>query len=87
MCSGEKTSLVSLDEVFAQLIEEQTKPSCCQCPKDYVFDVMDPPVAPEFKQAIPGADCVLALARDVCGGRTYSPLWKAIFRIGCPLRP
>ena len=46
----EKTSLVSLDEVFAQLIEEQTKTiMLANVSRDYVFDVIDPPVAPEFK--------------------------------------
>jgi capsular polysaccharide biosynthesis protein len=45
-----KTSLVSLDEVFAQLIEEQTKTiMLANVSKDYVFDVIDPPVAPELK--------------------------------------
>ena len=43
----EKTSLVSLDEIFAQLIEEQTKTImlASNVSKDYVFDVIDPPVA------------------------------------------
>jgi uncharacterized protein involved in exopolysaccharide biosynthesis len=46
----EKTSLVSLDEIFAQLIEEQTKTiMLANVAKDYVFDVIDPPVAPELK--------------------------------------
>jgi uncharacterized protein involved in exopolysaccharide biosynthesis len=45
-----KTSLVSLDQVFAQLIEEQTKTiMLANVSKDYVFDVIDPPVAPELK--------------------------------------
>ena len=45
-----KTSLVSLDEVFAQLIEEQTKTiMLANVSKDYIFDVIDPPVAPELK--------------------------------------
>ena len=45
----ERTSLVSLDEVFAQLIEEQTKTiMLANVSKDYVFDVIDPPVAPEL---------------------------------------
>ena len=40
----EKTDLVSLDEVFAQLIEEQTKTiMLANVSKDYVFDVIDPP--------------------------------------------
>ena len=46
----EKTSLVSLDDVFAQLIEEQTKTiMLANVSKDYVFDVIDPPVSPEQK--------------------------------------
>ena len=46
----EKTSLVELEEVFAQLIEEQTKTiMLANVSKDYVFDVIDPPVAPELK--------------------------------------
>jgi len=46
----EKTSLVSLDEIFAQLIEEQTKTiMLANVSKDYIFDVIDPPVAPERK--------------------------------------
>ena len=45
-----ETALVSLDEVFAQLIEEQTKTiMLAQVSKDYVFDVIDPPVVPEFE--------------------------------------
>ena len=46
----EKTSLVTLDEVFAQLIEEQTKTiMLANVSKDYVFDVIDPPVIPEMR--------------------------------------
>ena len=45
-----ETSLVALDEVFAQLIEEQTKTiMLANVSKDYVFDVIDPPVVPELK--------------------------------------
>jgi uncharacterized protein involved in exopolysaccharide biosynthesis len=45
-----QTSLVSLDEVFAQLIEEQTKTiMLANVSKDYVFDVIDPAVVPELK--------------------------------------
>ncbi len=48
--SERKPALVSLDEVFAQLIEEQTKTiMLANVSKDYVFDVIDPPVAPELK--------------------------------------
>ena len=46
----EQTNLVSLDEVFAQLIEEQTKTiMLANVSNDYVFDIIDPPVAPELK--------------------------------------
>ena len=46
----EQTSLVSLDEVFAQLIEEQTKTiMLANVSKDYVFEIIDPPVVPELK--------------------------------------
>ena len=45
-----QTSLVSLDEVFAQLIEEQTKTiMLANVTKDYVFEIIDPPVVPELK--------------------------------------
>ena len=45
-----ETSLVSLDEVFAQLIEEQTKTiMLANVSKDYVFSVIDPAVVPELK--------------------------------------
>jgi len=45
-----QTSLVSLDEVFAQLIEEQTKTiMLANVSEDYVFNVIDPAVAPELK--------------------------------------
>ena len=48
----EATTLVALDEVFAQLIEEQTKKiMLANVSKDYVFEVIDPPVAAEFKSA------------------------------------
>ena len=46
----EQTSLVSLDEMFAQLIEEQTKTiMLANVSKDYVFNVIDPAVVPELK--------------------------------------
>lgn len=46
----EETSLVSLDEIFAQLIEEQTKTiMLARVSRNYVFDVIDPPVVSEFK--------------------------------------
>jgi len=42
--------LVSLDEVFAQLIEEQTKTiMLANVSKDYVFTVIDPAVVPELE--------------------------------------
>jgi LPS O-antigen subunit length determinant protein (WzzB/FepE family) len=45
-----KTSLVSLTEVFAELIEEQTKTvMLAAASEEYVFQVIDPPVAPELK--------------------------------------
>ena len=45
-----QTSLVSLDEVFAQLIEEQTKTiMLANVSKDYVFTVIDPAVVPELE--------------------------------------
>jgi len=45
-----QTALVSLDEVFAQLIEEQTKTiMLANVSKDYVFNVIDPAVVPELK--------------------------------------
>jgi uncharacterized protein involved in exopolysaccharide biosynthesis len=45
-----QTSLVSLDEVFSQLIEEQTKTiMLANVAKDYVYSVIDPAVVPELK--------------------------------------
>ena len=45
-----KTSLVSLTEVFAELIEQQTKTVMLASASDeYVFQVIEPPVAPELK--------------------------------------
>ncbi len=45
-----KTSLVSLTEVFAELIEGQTKTVMLANSSDeYVFQVIEPPVAPELK--------------------------------------
>ena len=45
-----KTNLVSLDQVFAQLIEEQTKTiMLAHVSEDYVFKVIDPPISPEIK--------------------------------------
>jgi hypothetical protein len=46
----EQTSLVSLDEVFASLIEEQTKTiMLANASREYVFEVIEPPVVPELK--------------------------------------
>ena len=46
----EKTSLVSLTEVFAELIEQQTKTvMLAAASEQYVFQIIDPPVAPELK--------------------------------------
>ncbi len=46
----EKTSLVSLTEVFAALIEQQTKTvMLAAASEEYVFQIIDPPVAPELK--------------------------------------
>ena len=45
-----KTSLVSLTEVFAELIEQQTKTvMLANASDEYVFQVIEPPVAPELK--------------------------------------
>lgn len=58
----ELTSLVSLDEVFSQLIEEQTKTiMLANVSKDYVFDIIDPPVVSEMKSEPRRANiCILA---------------------------
>jgi len=46
----EKNSLVSLDEVFAQLIEEQTKTiMLANASREYVFQTIEPPVISEEK--------------------------------------
>ena len=45
-----KTNLVSLTEVFAELIEQQTKTvMLAAASEEYVFQIIDPPVAPELK--------------------------------------
>jgi LPS O-antigen subunit length determinant protein (WzzB/FepE family) len=45
-----KTNLVSLTEVFADLIEQQTKTvMLANASDEYVFQVIEPPVAPELK--------------------------------------
>ena len=46
----EQTALVSLDQVFTSLIEEQTKTiMLANASSDYVFEVIEPPVVPELK--------------------------------------
>ena len=85
----EKTSLVSLDEVFAQLIEEQTKTiMLANVSKDYVFDVIDPPVAPELKSKPSRAlICVLGTLFGGMLGVVVvldSTLWKTRIRIRIP---
>jgi capsular polysaccharide biosynthesis protein len=46
----QKTSLVYLTEVFAELIEQQTKTVMLASTSDeYVFQIIEPPVAPEVK--------------------------------------
>jgi capsular polysaccharide biosynthesis protein len=45
-----QNSLISLNEVFASLIEEQTKKIVlANASEEYVFGVIEPPVAPELK--------------------------------------
>ena len=45
-----KTNLVSLTEVFSELIEEQTKTvMLANASDEYVFQVIEPPVAPELE--------------------------------------
>ena len=78
---------MSLDEVFAQLIEEQTKTiMLANVSKDYVFDVIDPPVAPELKSKPSRAViCVLgtfARCDARYGDRAYPTLWETASRIG-----
>ena len=45
----EMTSLVALDEVFTTYRGETTTIMLAHVSKDYVFDVIDPPVAPDLK--------------------------------------
>lgn len=62
----EKTSLVTLDGVFAQLIEEQTKTiMLANVSRDYVFDVIDPPVVPEIK--IEPARAIICISGTLLG--------------------
>jgi hypothetical protein len=63
----EQTALVSLEEVFVSLIEEQTKTiMLANASKDYVFEVIEPPVVPELKSEPKRAQiCVLG---TVLGG-------------------
>jgi uncharacterized protein involved in exopolysaccharide biosynthesis len=45
-----ENSLISLNEVFASLIEEQTKKIVlANASEEYVFEVIEPPVAAELK--------------------------------------
>ena len=45
-----KTNLVSLKEMFAELIEQQTKTvMLANASDEYVFQVIEPPVAPELR--------------------------------------
>ena len=57
-----KTNLVSLTEMFAELIEQQTKTvMLANASDEYVFQVIEPPVAPETKSEPNRAlMCVLA---------------------------
>ena len=57
-----KTNLVSLTEVFAELIEQQTKTvMLANVSDEYVFQIIEPPVAPELKSEPKRAlICVLA---------------------------
>ena len=46
----QKTSLVSLTEVFAELIEQQTKTvMLAAASEEYVFQIIEPPIVPELK--------------------------------------
>ena len=48
----DETKLIALDEVFAQLIEEQTKKiMLASVSRDYVFEVIEPPYAPELRSS------------------------------------
>ena len=64
----EKTRIVSLDEMFAQLIEEQIKTiMLANVSKEYVFDVIDPPIEPEVKSKPSRAViCVLGTFLEGC---------------------
>lgn len=47
-----KVNLVSLTQVFAELIEQQTKTvMLANASDEYVFQIIDPPVAPELKSS------------------------------------
>ena len=63
----QKTSLVSLTEVFAELIEQQTKTvMLAAASEEYVFQIIDPPVAPELKSEPSRA--VICILGVFCGG-------------------
>ena len=59
----QKTSLVSLTEVFAELIEQQTKTvMLAAASEEYVFQIIDPPVAPELKsEPLRALICILGV--------------------------
>jgi len=61
------TSLVSLDDIFSQLIEEQMKTiMLANVSKDYVFDVIDPPVVPERK--VEPSRALICILASILGG-------------------
>jgi hypothetical protein len=71
-----ETELVALDEIFAQLIEEQTKTILlAQVSKDYVFNVIDEPLAPEL-EAEPNRVLITLF------GCFFSLFCAAIFQVG-----
>jgi LPS O-antigen subunit length determinant protein (WzzB/FepE family) len=62
-----RTSLVSLTEVFAALIEQQTKTvMLANASEEYVFRIIDPPVVPELKSEPRRA--LIAILGTVLGG-------------------
>lgn len=71
-----ETELVALDEIFAQLIEEQTKTILlAQVSEDYVFNVIDEPLAPEL-EAEPNRVLITLF------GCFFSLFLTAIFQLG-----
>ena len=67
------TSIVSLDEVFAQLIEEQTKTiMLAKVSSNYVFEIIDPPVVSERKvRPARALICLLGVVLGVMLGICY----------------